>query len=363
MQPSIIPALEIRGIRLFVGDITKVTADAIVNAANNSLLGGGGIDGCIHRAAGPGLLAECRTLGGCPTGQSKITGGYNLPATYVIHTVGPVWYGGGHDEDRLLKSCYDTCLDLAEAKGLESIVFCCISTGIYHFPKDRAAEIAIDTISARISAGLKCRVYICCFKADDLEPYRALVQSDPRRQYFSNKLKNDFSGDVLEKAVSRVIENQDRYYALLRSTQIPGMDAFISAIHKSDFFLAQCTRHHHYATGLVEHVLGVYDQMLVRPAGRELDRNELILTALLHDICVARSDAFPHIRGRHGFNSRLVVEKFLPRTDSDVLEAIEKHLHEPAPVDAARNPLWKLIVEADKADAATSSGDMLKFMG
>ncbi len=173
MQPDIIPALEYRGIRIFVGDITRVAADAIVNAANNSLLGGGGVDGCIHRAAGPGLLAECKTLGGCPTGQSKITGGYRLPAKHVIHTVVPVWQGGRWGEDRLLKSCYDTSLDLAEQNGLESIVFSCISTGVYGFPRDRAARIVLETLSARISAGLRCKVYICCFSESDLQPYRA----------------------------------------------------------------------------------------------------------------------------------------------------------------------------------------------
>lgn len=175
MQPSISPALQYKGIDIFVGDITKVAADAIVNAANETLLGGGGVDGAIHRAAGPQLLAECRTLHGCRTGQSKMTLGDNLPAKHVIHTVGPVWHGGSHGEDLLLKSCYDTCLDLAEANKLESIVFCCISTGVYKFPKDRAARIALDTISARTDAGLKCKVYICCYSEGDLEVYRNAI--------------------------------------------------------------------------------------------------------------------------------------------------------------------------------------------
>jgi O-acetyl-ADP-ribose deacetylase len=161
------------------GDITRLRVDAIVNAANESLLGGGGVDGAIHAAAGPELLEACRKLGGCPTGDAKATPGFRLAARWIFHAVGPVWRGGSHNEDALLAGCYRRCLELALEVGAKSVAFPAISTGVYRFPAERAAKIAIETVRSHIEESGVSEIYFVCFNEGTQSIYDALLGDVP----------------------------------------------------------------------------------------------------------------------------------------------------------------------------------------
>ena len=214
-------------------DITKMKVDAIVNAANTSLLGGGGVDGAIHRAAGRELLEECRTLGGCATGQAKITKGYNLPAKYVIHTVGPVWHGGNDHERELLTSCYEKSLDLALQYGCESIAFPMISTGVYGYPKDEAMEVAVDAVSHFLLSH-EMTVYLVVFGREsllagqklfrDIQSYIDDVYVD---EHFDRRRESARARRILNAPAVSAMEDMDYMPAGMAAESLPDWDEIL----------------------------------------------------------------------------------------------------------------------------------------
>jgi len=248
-------------IEILQGDITKLKMDAIVNAANSTLLGGGGVDGAIHRAAGPELLAECRTLNGCKTGDAKITKGYNLPARYVIHTVGPIWHGGKSGEPELLASCYRNSLGLAIKNNLKSIAFPNISTGVYGYPKQKAAVIAIDAVSSFLYENPQLdKVIFCCFDEENLQIYNRLKEE-----------KVDFlkvrTSDEINVVAGLAREIWNEYYTpIIGKSQVNYM---IDKFQSAEAIKSQIDNEN-YEYYLIDHAFEPSGYIGIKPSGEEL---------------------------------------------------------------------------------------------